>query len=427
MKRRHISIIRDARLHTDKLGDALVDIHSLDGLITHVLRHVVRPDGSTERPADPYSSRWWESRPTERRAEGRVVLPAFVDCHTHACWVDPGIPARFSLGSHRLDEWEMKRNGTPYLDILRAGGGIMATVRAVRAATQSELAGLLHRHLNLLMDSGTRTVEVKSGYGLTTADELKMLRAIRDYPDWAEPTVVPTALLGHAIDPDVPRDVFVKRTIGETLDAVHSEFPGITIDAYCEEGAWSPDECEALFRRADELGHPFRVHVDQFNSLGFTQRAIGLGALSVDHLEASTPADVEAIIHGPAAGSSDLHQRHGPFAVALPACGFHLDGRYANLAPIAAAAPHRVCIATNLNPGSAPCWSMPFVIGLAVQHCGLSLGQAIAAATINPARMLGFQDRGEIAIGKRADLIVLNTVDVRSLAFTSGLQLIYPH
>ncbi len=348
-------------------------------------------------------------------AAGRVLMPGVIDCHTHVCWFDPG----GVNGEHRLDEWEMKRRGVPYLDILAAGGGIMATVREVRHATHGQLAEQLTDRLALLTANGATTVEVKSGYGLTTADELKMLRAIADVAATTDGSVVATALLGHAIDPDVPRDVLVKRTIGETLDAVHAEFPGITIDAYCENGAWSPEECEALFRRAADLGHPCRVHVDQFNSLGFTPRAIALGARSVDHLEASTPADLDAI-----ARAAPLADGERPFAVALPACGFHLDGRYANLASLAAACPERICIATNLNPGSAPCYSMATVIALAVHHCGLSFPQALAAATINPARLLGLTDRGEIAPGKRADLVLLNSTDARSLAFTSGINLV---
>ena len=395
-------IIRNARLHTDTPGQPLAEIIVRGGLIAEVRRV-----GAAAQHAAPGGE--------VVDAAGRVVLPGFVDCHTHACWFDPeGI-----RGSHRFDEWEMKRRGTPYLDILRAGGGIMATVRAVRTATRRQLADQLGERLAVLRANGTTTAEVKSGYGLTTNDELKMLRAIHDQPGVGRGAVVATALLGHAIDPDVPREVFVKCTITETLDAVHSEFPGITIDAYCEEGAWSPDECEALFRRADALGHPFRVHVDQFHSLGFTPRAIALGARSVDHLEASTPADLDAI-----ARAGVLKDGAYPFAVALPACGFHLDGRYANLSALAAACPERVCIATNLNPGSAPCWSMHMVIALAVQHCGLSVQQAIAAATVNPARLLGLTDRGEIAPGKRADLVMLDTTDVRALAFTSGLRIV---
>jgi len=174
-------------------------------------------------------------------AGGRVLLPGFVDAHTHACWA-----------GDRLAEFEMKLRGAGYLDILKAGGGILSTVRAVRAASGSELAENLLQRLGLMLKEGTTTVEVKSGYGLTTRDELKMLRAIAAAAQHFAGTVVPTALLGHAMDPDQPH--FVDTVVNETLPAVHDEFPGIAIDAFCEQGAWSLADCRRLFERARSLG-----------------------------------------------------------------------------------------------------------------------------------------------------------------------------
>jgi imidazolonepropionase len=327
-------------------------------------------------------------------ARRRVLMPAFVDCHTHACWA-----------GDRLDEWEQRLKGATYLDILKAGGGIMSTVRAVRAASQAQLEDLLTARLSEFLRNGTTTVEIKSGYGLTTADELKMLRAIRGAAAKWPGTVIATALLGHAIDPEQPR--FVERTINETLPAVHAEFPDITIDAFCETGAWSLDETVALFEAAKKLGHPVRVHADQFNSLGMVGEAIRLGALSVDHLEASTPEDLKTL-----AVSST-------FGVALPVCGLHLDHRYANARALVDAG-GAVAIATNCNPGSAPTTSMPLAIGAAVRHCGLTPAEAVAAATVNAASVLGLNDRGMIAVGQRADLVLLNHIDERMLAYEFG-------
>jgi imidazolonepropionase len=147
-------------------------------------------------------------------AAGRILMPAFVDCHTHLCWA-----------GDRLDEWEQRLRGVPYLDILGAGGGIMSTVRSVRAASQDDLAAALNERLDLVLRAGTTTIEIKSGYGLSTEHELKMLRAIRQAAEGWPGTVIPAALLGHAIDDGQPD--FVGRTIGETLPAVHAEFPGI--------------------------------------------------------------------------------------------------------------------------------------------------------------------------------------------------------
>ena len=158
-------------------------------------------------------------------AGGRVLMPGFVDCHTHACWA-----------GERYDEFAMKLAGRPYLEILAAGGGIMSTVRAVRAASGDALAEALLRRLSRMAALGSTTVEVKSGYGLTTADELKMLRAIRVAADETGQTVIPTFLGAHALDPDNPR--CVDETINETLPAVVEEFGAIACDAYCEQGAW---------------------------------------------------------------------------------------------------------------------------------------------------------------------------------------------
>ena len=351
----------------------------------------IGPSGSLPAPAGTASV----------DAEGRIVMPGFVDAHTHACW--PGDP------SHRLDEWSQLAAGTPYLDLLAAGGGIMATVRAVRAAPQDHLAAALVHRLRRMLRLGTTSVEVKSGYGLSTEAELTMLRAIREAAAGFAGTVIPTALLGHAIDPDYPggREAFVDHTVRRTLAQVSAEFPRAAVDAFCERSAWTQEETVRLLRQARDRGHPVRVHADQFHSLGVVEAAARMGALSVDHLEAST-SDVLATL-----GASSTT------GVLLPACGLHLDGRYANGRALIDAG-GAACVATNLNPGSAPCYSMPLVIALAVRHAGLTPTEAIAAATVNPATLLGLHDRGTLAAGQRADLLLLEHRDERALAYELG-------
>ena len=252
---------------------------------------------------------------------------------------------------------------------------------------------------------GAAHIEVKSGYGLSTRDELKMLRAIAEASGGFPGTVHPTACIGHAIDPDT--EGFVDRTITETLDAVHAEFPGVTIDAYCERGAWSLDDCVRLFDRAMELGHPVRVHADQFNSLGMIPEAIRRGFVSVDHLEATTPAELAAL------GESEC------FGVMLPCSGFHVDGRYADGRGLLDAG-GLLAIATNANPGSAPCLSVPMAITLAVRYLGVTAAEAIGACTVNAAALLGLKDRGRIAPGLPADLIILRHLDERQLGYEFG-------
>jgi imidazolonepropionase len=326
-------------------------------------------------------------------AAGRVLMPGFVDCHTHACWA-----------GDRLDEWVRKLEGVPYLDILKAGGGIHATVRAVRAATQKQLAAALRERLGRMLRDGTTTVEVKSGYGLDTENELKMLRAIRRAAAEWSGTVVPTALLGHAVEGD-PEE-YTRKVVKEMLAEVSREFPDIAVDAFCEQEAWSVEACVRLFEKARKH-HPVRVHADQFNSLGMVPEAIRLHARSVDHLEASTKADLTALAES------------ATFGVVLPATGFHTDQRFAR-AGFFVDRGGALALATNCNPGSSPTHSMPFAIALAVRFCGLRPEEAIAAATVNPARLLGFTDRGTIEPGQRADLVLLQHRDERQLAYELG-------
>lgn len=332
-------------------------------------------------------------------ADGRVLMPGFVDCHTHLCWA-----------GDRLDEWARKLRGEAYLDILKAGGGIMSTVRAVREASEASLADELSRRLSLALREGTTTVEVKSGYGLSTADERKMLRAIRTAAARFPGTVVSTALLGHAKDPAISD--FVERTIGDTLPAVREEFPAAPIDAFCEAGAWSLDECARLFDAAMSGGARVRVHADQFTPLGMTEwmidrRAASALAVSVDHLEATAPATLRRLAES------------GLFGVMLPCTGFHTDDRYARGRDFIDAG-GALAIATNANPGSSPTWSMPLAIALAVRKLGLTPAEAIAACTVNAAALLGFADRGVIAPGSRADLALLRHTDERMLAHHIG-------
>ena len=327
-------------------------------------------------------------------ARGRVLLPGFVDAHTHA-----------AFAGDRLDEFELSLQGKSYLEILAAGGGILSTVRAVRRATRAELCQLLGERLQLMLAHGTTTVEVKSGYGLTTADELKLLSAIHDAAQGFPGTVVPTALLGHAIDPHESR--FVERVIEETLPAVHAEFPGIAVDAFCERGAWSVDECRRLFERARSLGHPLRLHADQFTAQGGLELALEFGALSVDHLEASAPEALHRLAES------------GTFGVVLPVSSFHTGSSYADARTFLDAG-GRLVIATNFNPGSAPCFAMPFALALAVRKLRLTVREAINASSRTAAELLGLSDRGQLTVGSRADLLLLRHSDERALAHELG-------
>ena len=384
-------LLRNARILTlrgepgPRRGKALREL----GVIPH--GEVLVADGKIAAVAEKIDAPLADAEVID--AAGRVLMPGFVDCHTHACWA-----------GDRLDEWEKKLNGVPYLDILKAGGGIHSTVRAVREATQKQLAASLRERLSQVLRGGTTTIEVKSGYGLQTEPELKMLRAIRRAAsDWPG-TVIATALLGHAVEGDL--EDYARMVTKEMLAEVSREFPDIAVDAFCEKEAWSVEACVKLFEKARKH-HPIRVHADQFNSLGMIPEAIRLHARSVDHLEATTKADLQALAES------------NTFGVILPCTGFHTDQRFAK-AGFFVDKGGALALATNCNPGSSPTHSIPFAIALAVRFCGLLPAEAIVAATYNPAQLLGLTDRGSIEVGKRADLVLLHHKDERQFAYELG-------
>jgi imidazolonepropionase len=383
-------LIRNARILTlatgarprrgKELGELSVipkgDVLVADGTITALGPKVEAPEGTEVIDAN-----------------GRVLMPGFVDCHTHACSYGSGI-----------DAWEKRLRGATQAEVQKPGDGPRATVLAVREATKKQLAAGLRERLGGMLRDGTTTVEVKSGYGLTTEAELKMLRAIvRAGQEW-EGTVVPTALLGQAFEGSL--DDFARMVVKEMLPEISKEFPNITVDACAEEGAWSLEACVKLFEKAAKH-HPLRVHTDQFGSLGMIPEAIRLHARSVDYLEASSKSDLVAL-----AGSQVM-------GVILPCTGFHAHGRYAR-AGFFVDQGGAVALATNCNPNSAPGHSMPFAIALAVRHCGLTPQEAISACTVNAAALLGLTDRGTVEVGKRADLILLRHTDERMLAYEVG-------
>lgn len=326
-------------------------------------------------------------------ADGRVLMPGFVDCHTHACWA-----------GDRLEEWDLKLKGVLYADMIKKTGGIQATVRAVREATRKQLAANLRIRLDLMMRSGTTTVEVKSGYGLTIDGELKMLHAIQRAANEWPGTVVPTALLGQASEGDPAEHM--RMVAREMLPQVWHEFPGITVDACCDDDPWTVEACVRLLERAKKHGLPIRVHADQFISLGMIPEALRLHATSVDHLSVTTLSDATAL----AASHT--------FGVLLPAASFHIGTRFARTRKLLELG-GLLALATDCNPVHAT-HSMPFAIALAVRQCGLTPAEAIAACTVNAASLLGLNDRGTIEPGQRADLILLRHRDERLLAFEFG-------
>ncbi len=323
---------------------------------------------------------------------GRAVVPALVDPHTHAVWA-----------GDRLADWEAKLSGATYEEILARGGGIRSTMRATAAATVAELVALARPRLQALRDSGAGTTEVKSGYGLEFDAEIRMLEAVRELQ--AEFELRPTLLI-H-VPPETGRAEYVQGVCKELIPRVAREGLAAAVDVFTEKEAFDVPETRAIFEAAKANGLKIKLHADQFHAIGGTELACELGALSVDHLEASGPAQIAAL------AASDT------IATILPGVTLHLG---------LPAAPGRklidagaiVAVGTDLNPGSSPVFSTQLALALAIRLNKLTPAEALTACTVNAAHALGLKDRGSLSVGQRADFAVLHGADWREVAYTLG-------
>lgn len=350
-------------------------------------------------------------------ASRKVVLPGFVDPHTHAVWA-----------GDRADEFERRVAGASYLDILAAGGGINASVRKTREASLDQLMDETRPRLRRMLAHGTTTIEVKTGYGLETATELRQWEAIAHLHAEGPWELAPTFLGAHAV-PDRytgRADEYVDLVVGEMLPEArrwleqHRREGGRTThkmpafaDVFCEDGAFTVAQSRRVLERARELGFGLKIHADEFKGLGGTALAVELGAVSADHLVFTPPEDIAALGRG------------NTVAVALPATPFGLGQPEYTPAKAILAAGGILALATDCNPGTAWCESMQMVIALACRYMKLTPAQAIAAGTVNAAYAVGLGDRlGSIAAGKQADLLILDAPDYRHLGYRFGANLV---
>lgn len=330
--------------------------------------------------------------------EGRLVTPGLIDCHTHLVYA----------GS-RSDEFEARLEGKSYAEIAKAGGGILSTVRATRAADEATLLAQSLPRLDALLAEGVTTVEVKSGYGLDEATELKMLRAARALGTLRPVSVVTSYLGAHAMPPEHrdDREGYV-RLVGGMMAKVKGLADAV--DAFCETIAFSVAETDLVFAAARAHGLPVKLHAEQLSNLGGARLAARYGALSVDHLEYLDEAGVEAI-----AGS-------GTVATLLPGAFYYLNET--RKPPVAALrrAGVPMAVATDLNPGSSPVHSPLIAMNMASVLFGLTPEESLAGVTRVAALALGLADRGRIAPGLRADLAVWNAARPGDLAYPLGLN-----
>jgi imidazolonepropionase len=335
-------------------------------------------------------------------AGGRVVLPGFVDAHTHPVFA-----------GNRVDEFEQRASGTTYQEIAAGGGGILSTVRRTRAATEPELVAAAKRYAEWFLRTGTTSVEAKSGYGLTIDDELKLLHAIRQLAHETPLRYVPTFLGAH----DVPdefrnrRDDYVALVIDEMLPRIAADSLAEYCDVFCEERVFNTDESRRILTAARRYGLGLRIHADQLSLSGGAQLAAELGAATADHLEHTDAAGIEAL------------RSAGVQPVLLPGSVYALGSQRYPPARAMIDAGLAVVIATDFNPGSSPTPSMPMVLSLAATHMRMTPAEALTAATINAAHSLGRGGQvGSLEPGKYADFVIHDCEDYREIPYFFGIE-----
>lgn len=376
-------------------------------------------------------------------ARQKVVCPAFVECHTHVVFA-----------GNRLDEFELKIKGADYLEILANSGGILSTVKQTRRASLAELVEQSRKRLDKMLALGVTTCEIKTGYGLDTETELKMLGAIFKLNKTHAVELVPTLLAAHAVPPEykgkeddyidlicnetLPRAmklyVFVKLDIDEKRSKVTASDQGSGIgtfsvsetswfytmqdnpffmDVFCEKNAFNLEQSKKVLEAGKRFGMKLKAHVDEFTNLGGARMAIELGATSIDHLDKISDAEIELLANSNTIG------------VVTPTVNFNFgSGEFADARKMIDAG-CAIAVSTDYNPGSAPCPSLPNAMAIACRYQKLLPSEALNAATINAAFAVGLGDKvGSIEIGKQGDVLILETDDYRNLAYEFGGNLV---
>ncbi len=336
-------------------------------------------------------------------ASGKVVCPGFVDPHTHVVYA-----------GNRINEFELRIKGASYMDIMAAGGGIVSTMQATRAASVEQLVAETRPRLDAMLKLGTTTVEIKSGYGLDTDSELKMLEAIAILNQTHPCDLIPTFLGAHAVPPEYKNrpDDYVELVIQEMIPRAAEKNP-VFIDVFCEKNAFNVEQSRRILEAGKKYGMKVKAHVDEFTSLGGVNMALELGAVSVDHLDVT--------------GEEDIHRlaKSETIAVVIPAVNFNLGSTHFANARAIIDAGAALALTTDMNPGSAPCPSMPMVMAIACRYQNLLPSEALNASTLNAAYAVDRGDRvGSLETGKQADILILNVPDYRYLAYQFGDNLV---
>ncbi len=331
--------------------------------------------------------------------EGLWALPGFIDCHTHLIY-----------GGDRAHEFEMRLQGASYADIAKAGGGINATVKATRALSENELIHASHPRLKAMMDLGVTTVEVKSGYGLTVGDEMKMLHTAKALDRKAGVDIITTFLGAHALPPEYEgnSDGYIDQVCNEMIPKVAEENLADAVDVFCETIGFSPSQTQRVFDAAKDHDIPVKIHAEQLTNQGGAALAAQYGALSADHVEYITQNGVAAMA------------KAGMVAVLLPGAFYTLQEKQKPPIEAFRAAGVPIALATDCNPGSSPTTSLPLMLHMGCTLFGLTVEEALRGITVNAARALGLTDRGKIATGMRADIAFFPITRPAELAYHIG-------
>jgi imidazolonepropionase len=333
---------------------------------------------------------------------GAWITPGLIDCHTHLVFAGT-----------RAGEYAQRLRGRSYAEIAREGGGILSTMRAVRAASLQQLVDESAPRLQALLAEGVTTIEIKSGYGLTLEDEAKMLRAARALAEAHPVTVKTTFLAAHTVPPEFAgrADEYIDTIITDWLPTLHKEGLIDAVDVFCENIAFNVAQSERLFDAAHNLALPVKMHAEQLSNLGGTQMASRHRALSCDHLEYATEADAVAL-----AASKTV-------AVLLPIAFYCLaDERKPPIQAFRSAGTN-MALATDCNPGSAPTTSLLLTMSMGTRLFGLTSEEALAGVTRNAARALGLDnERGTLAPGKAADFVIWNVRAIEELSYWIGFN-----
>jgi imidazolonepropionase len=391
-----------------KRGAALAQLDMIEDGAVAIADDTILAVGSTAA----ITARYTPARQID--ASGKVVCPGFIDPHTHLVFA-----------GERSAEFEMKLAGAAYLEILQAGGGILSTMRATRAASADALLQQAQRRLDRMLRWGTTTVEVKTGYGLDTASELKLLAVIGALAVSHPCEIVPTFLAAHAVPPEFSGqpEAYIDLVVAEMIPAAAAWYEQVwqtsslrapfCCDVFCEKNVFDSKQSQRVLEAGLAHGMKPKIHADEFVNLGGVSLAIELGALSADHLDVTPPAEIAQLAASPTV------------AVVLPVVNYHLGSYHYAPARALIEAGAALALATDLNPGSAPCFSMPFVMALACRYQKLTPAEAFNASTINAAYAIGLGERlGSIEAGKQADLLLIDAPDYRHIAYWLGENLV---